>query len=96
MLEPFIGEVCQYPFNYAPKGWAFCHGQSMSIQQNQALFSLLGTTFGGDGRSTFNLPDLRPKDSNGNVVQVHVGQIYQGKVYMEYSIALQGIYPPRD
>ena len=47
-MEPYIGEICQYPYNYAPKGWAFCHGQVMQIQQNQALFSLLGTTYGGD------------------------------------------------
>ena len=96
MMEPYIGEICQYPYNFAPKGWAFCHGQVIQIQQNQALFSLLGTTFGGDGITTFNLPDLRPKDTNGNIVQVHVGQIYQGEVYMEYSIALQGIYPSRE
>jgi microcystin-dependent protein len=96
MIEPFIGEVCQYPFRYAPKGWAYCHGQVMSIQQNQALFSLLGTTFGGDGRSTFNLPDLRPKDANGNPLQLEVGDIHEGKVFIESFIALQGIYPPRD
>ena len=96
MMEPNIGEICQYPYNFAPKGWAFCHGQSMSIQQNQALFSLLGTTYGGDGRATFNLPDLRLKDASGNVIQIQVGEIHEGKVYMEYSIALQGIYPERD
>jgi len=96
MIEPFIGEICQYPYTFAPKGWAFCHGQTMSIQQYTALFSLLGTTYGGDGRVTFNLPDLRPKDANGNVVQLQVGETYEGKVYMEYCIALQGIYPSRD
>lgn len=96
MMEPFIGEICQYPYNFAPKGWALCHGQLMPISQNQALFSLLGTTYGGDGRTTFNLPDLRLKDANGNVIQLQVGEIHEGKVYMEYSIALQGIYPSRD
>ena len=96
MDEPFIGELCQFPYNFAPKSWAFCHGQSMSIQQYTALFSLLGTTYGGDGRTTFNLPDLRLKDTNGNVIQLQVGDVHEGKVYMEYSIALQGIYPSRD
>ncbi len=96
MLEPFVGEICQYPFNYAPKGWAYCHGQMMPIQSNQALFSLLGTTYGGDGRTTFALPDLRPKDANGNVIQLEVGDIHEGKVFIESFIALQGIYPPRD
>lgn len=96
MMEPYIGEICQYPYNFAPKGWALCHGQLMPISQNQALFSLLGTTYGGDGRTTFNLPDLRLKDTNGNVIQLQVGDVHEGKVYMEYSIALQGIYPSRD
>jgi len=95
MYEPFVGEICQYPYNFAPKNWASCHGQIMSIQQNTALFSLLGTTFGGDGRTTFALPDLRPKDENGNVIQLQVGDIYEGKPYMDYYIALNGIYPSR-
>ncbi len=96
MLEPFIGEICQYTFNYAPKGWAYCHGQVISIQQNPALFSLLGTTYGGNGVTAFNLPDLRPKDANGNPLQLRVGDIHEGKVFIESFIALQGIYPPRD
>ncbi len=58
-MEPYIGQVCLFGFNYAPRGWAFCNGQLLSIGQNSALFSLLGTTFGGDGISTFALPDLR-------------------------------------
>ena len=57
--EPFVGEIDMVGFNFAPTGWALCEGQIMSINQNTALFSLLGTTFGGDGRSTFALPDLR-------------------------------------
>jgi microcystin-dependent protein len=96
MDEPFIGELCQFPYNFAPKSWAFCHGQSMSIQQYTALFSLLGTTYGGDGRATFNLPDLRPRDAENNVLPIQVGEIYQGKPYMETSIALEGLYPQRD
>lgn len=59
MSEPFLGEVKLFAGNFAPRGWAFCEGQLMSIAQNQALFSLLGTTYGGDGRTTFGLPDLR-------------------------------------
>lgn len=58
-MEPYIGQVCLFGFNYAPKGWAQCNGQLLSIAQNSALFSLLGTTYGGDGRTTFALPDLR-------------------------------------
>jgi microcystin-dependent protein len=96
MDEPFIGELAQFPYTFAPRNWAFCHGQLISINSNPALYSLLGTTFGGDGITTFALPDLRPKDTNGNVVQVHVGQIYQGEVYLETFISLEGIYPERD
>lgn len=58
-MEPFIGEIRISSIPYAPKGWAFCYGQLLSINQNQALFSLMGTTYGGDGRTTFALPDLR-------------------------------------
>ncbi len=59
MSTPFLGEVMLVAFNYAPKGWAMCNGQLLPINQNQALFSLLGTTYGGDGRVNFALPDLR-------------------------------------
>src|SRR4051794_13041281 len=59
MSEPFIGEIRAFAFNFAPRGWAPCEGQLLPISQNQALFALLGTTYGGDGRSTFALPDLR-------------------------------------
>ena len=59
MGTPFLGEVKIIAWNYPPKGWAFCNGQLMQINQNQALFSLLGTTFGGNGQTTFALPDLR-------------------------------------
>jgi microcystin-dependent protein len=96
MYEPFIGELCQFPYTFAPRGWAFCHGQLIDIQQNPALFSLLGTNFGGDGIHTFGLPDLRLKDEDGHLIQLYVGQIYENKPYMETSIALEGVYPPRD
>ena len=59
MSEPFLAEVKIVGFNFAPRGWAFCDGQILPINQNQSLFSLLGTTFGGDGRTSFALPDLR-------------------------------------
>ena len=59
MAEPFLSEIRLMSFDFAPKGWAMCNGQLLPINQNQALFSLLGTTFGGDGRTTFALPDLR-------------------------------------
>ena len=59
MSDPFVAEIRIFPFNFAPKGWAFCDGQIMPISQNTALFSLLGTTYGGDGKSTFALPNLQ-------------------------------------
>ena len=59
MTEPFIGEIQVFAFQYAPKGWALCNGQLLPISQNQALFALLGTTYGGDGRTTFALPNLQ-------------------------------------
>jgi microcystin-dependent protein len=67
MAEPFLSEIRLMSFSFAPKGWALCNGQLLPINQNQALFSLLGTTFGGDGRVNFALPDLRGR------VPVHVG-----------------------
>jgi microcystin-dependent protein len=59
MADPFVAEIRIFPFNFAPRGWAWCDGQLMPISQNTALFSLLGTTYGGDGKSTFALPDLQ-------------------------------------
>jgi microcystin-dependent protein len=59
MSAPFLGEIRAFPFNFAPNGWAFCSGQILSIAQNTALFSLLGTNYGGNGTSNFALPDLR-------------------------------------
>jgi microcystin-dependent protein len=67
MAEPFLGEVRLLGFGFAPRGWALCAGQLLPIAQNQALFSLLGTTYGGDGRTTFALPDLRGR------TPLHVG-----------------------
>lgn len=67
MAEPFLSEIRIMSFVFAPKGWALCNGQLLPINQNQALFSLLGTTFGGDGRVNFALPDVRGR------VPIHVG-----------------------
>jgi len=68
MADPFVAEIRIFPFNFAPKGWAFCDGQLLPISQNTALFSLLGTVYGGDGKSTFALPDLQGS------VPMHPGQ----------------------
>jgi microcystin-dependent protein len=65
MAQPFLSQIEAFPFNFPPKGWAFCAGQLLPIAQNQALFALLGTTFGGDGRTNFALPDLRGRLANG-------------------------------
>ncbi len=67
MADPFVAEIRIFPFNFAPRGWAWCNGQILPISQNTALFSLLGTTFGGDGRVNFALPDLRGR------TPIHVG-----------------------
>lgn len=71
MADPFISEIKIVPYSYAPRYWAFCNGQIMAIAQNTALFSLLGTTFGGNGVNTFALPNMQ-----GNV-PIHVGNGYQ-------------------
>ena len=59
MADPFVAEIRIFPFNFAPRGWAFCDGQLLPLSQNTALFSLLGTIYGGDGKTTFALPDLQ-------------------------------------
>ncbi|HXJ92542.1 MAG TPA: tail fiber protein [Terriglobia bacterium] len=80
-MDPFIGEIRLLPYNFAPVQWALCDGSLLQIMQNQALFTLIGTGFGGDGTTTFALPDLRSK----------VPLTGQGSYY----IALQGVYPSR-
>src|ERR671918_304199 len=76
MLEPFIGQLALVPYDFAPRGWAFCHGQLLPINQNTALFSLLGTRFGGNGQTTFALPDLRGR------VPVGAGEPAEGSSYL--------------
>lgn len=73
MSEPFLAEVRMVGFNFAPRGWAFCDGQILPINQNQSLYSLLGTTYGGDGRTSFALPDLRGR------APIHVGRSNGGE-----------------
>lgn len=79
--EPFIGEITMFAGTFAPRGWAFCDGQTVPISSNQALFSILGTNYGGDGRTNFKLPDLtKQARSLGGV---------------KYIIAMQGVFPSR-
>lgn len=68
MSEPFVGEIRMFAGNFAPRGWAFCDGQLLAVSQNDALFSLYGTIYGGDGRTTFGLPDMRGR------ISIHQGQ----------------------
>ena len=68
MSEPYVGEIRMFAGNFAPRGWAFCDGQLLAVSQNDALFSLFGTIYGGDGRTTFGLPDLRGR------LPIHQGQ----------------------
>ena len=93
-MDPFVGEIRVVGFNFAPKGWAFCNGQLLPISQNTALFSLLGTLYGGDGRSTFALPDLQ------GCAAMHPGQgpglnsYVLGERGGEASVTLQGTEMP--
>ena len=68
MIDPFVAQISIFPYTFAPKGWAFCNGQLLPLSQNTALFSLVGTTYGGDGKSTFALPNLQ------GCAAVHQGQ----------------------
>ncbi len=84
MADPFVAEIRIFPFNFAPKGWAWCDGQLMPLSQNTALFSLLGTTYGGDGKSTFGLPDLMGS------VPIHVGANQPGPGLSVYDLGETG------
>ena len=81
MSEPFVGEIRMFAGNFAPRGWAFCDGQLLAVSQNDALFSLLGTLYGGDGRETFGLPDLRGR------IPIHAGH---GPGLSEHRIGQKG------
>lgn len=80
MGTPYVGEIRMAAFPFAPKGWAMCNGQTMQINQNQALFALLGTMYGGDGRTTFLLPDFRGRTSIGVGAQNQSPNFNQGQV----------------
>lgn len=73
MAEPFIGEIRMFAFNFPPRSWAQCNGALLAINQNQSLYALLGTQFGGDGRTNFQLPDLRGRTPIHNVAGIPVG-----------------------
>jgi len=89
MAEPFLAEIKIISFNFAPKGWAFCNGQLLPINQNQALFSILGTTYGGDGMRTFGLPNLQGR------MPVYVGNgIFLGQAGGEQSVTLNSTQIP--
>lgn len=75
MGEPFIGEIRMFGGNFAPAGWAFCDGQLMAISENDALFTLIGTTYGGDGQETFGIPNLQSR------VPIHAGTAASGTTY---------------
>jgi len=77
MAEPFLAEIRMVGFTFAPRGWGFCDGQILPINQNQSLYSILGTTYGGDGRTTFALPDLRGR------TPIHVGRSDGGQFHAE-------------
>jgi microcystin-dependent protein len=80
-MEVFIGTIMPVGFNFAPRGWALCNGQLLSIAQNTALFSLLGTTYGGNGQTTFALPDLRGRTAVGMGQGPGLGNVVQGQVW---------------
>jgi len=77
MGEPYVGEIRMFGGTFAPAGWAFCSGQQMPISENDTLFNLIGTTYGGDGQETFNLPDLQGR------VPMHMGTAKSGTTYIE-------------
>jgi microcystin-dependent protein len=83
-MEQTIAEIRMFAGNYAPRGWAFCEGQTLTINENEALFCLLGTQYGGNGNTNFQLPKLAPlKESDG------------GQTPIKYIIALEGYFPSR-
>lgn len=83
MAEPYLGEIRMFGGDFAPRGWARCHGQLLPISEHAPLFSLIGTTYGGDGVETFALPDLRQDQAPVAALPI------------TFIIALAGVYPPR-
>ena len=97
--EPLIGQIMLFGGNFAPRGWAFCEGQLLAITSNQALFSVLGTTYGGDGRTTFGLPDLRGRapihhGTGTGLPTSRLGQKRGGNLIQKASGATEGSTQP--
>lgn len=88
-LDNWLGEIVLVPYNFAPRGFAFCEGQELPVSQNQALFSLIGNYYGGDGRTTFNLPDTRPLEATSKKVARTTRPPFR------HAIALIGNFPSR-
>src|SRR5215218_1895643 len=88
MSEPYLGQIYLVPYNFAPRGWAFCQGQILSIAQNTALFSLIGTTFGGNGQTTFGLPDLRGRVPLGAGQGPGLSSVQLGEVSGQETVTL--------
>lgn len=95
-IEPFVGEVIIMTTSFVPQGYAECSGQTLAINQNQALFSLLGTRFGGNGTTTFQLPDRRSTLPVPNETGVYYHKGFEGLPYVRYMMALQGVFPSRN
>ncbi|GGE93947.1 phage tail protein [Hymenobacter cavernae] len=93
-MEPFIGEIRLFSLSFAPHGWAFCQGQTLLIAQNTALFSLLGTTYGGNGTSTFQLPDLRGRAVVGVGQGAGLSQYAPGEVAGAEAVTLDATQLP--
>lgn len=96
-MDPFIGQLMCVGFNFAPRGWALCDGSLLSINQNTALFALLGTTYGGNGTTTFALPDLRGRAPIGQGQGPGLSQIVQGEMSGQEQVTLSvGQMPPHN
>lgn len=95
MSEPFLGEIRPYAFNFPPRGWAVCSGQLLPINQNQALFSLLGTTYGGNGTTTFALPNLNDRVAIGSGVGAGLSSFSLGELGGTESVQLQQSQMPQ-
>jgi len=93
-MDEILGSILQFGFNYPTDGWVVCHGQVMAIYPNEELFSLLGNAFGGDGKTTFALPNLRRRKSDGSYYS-QGEQLPDGTPYIESYICIKGVYPSR-
>ncbi len=96
MEDVLIGTIQQFPYFRTPMGWLLCNGQLLDIKNHEALFSVIGFQFGGNGHDKFSIPDLRPKDEHNNPIHLNVGDMYNGKPYIPSFICINGIYPMFD